>query len=148
MESDLGAKCEEDYNKYPVEEGGGPLLFAIMMEKLVSRAEAATKYLQELVKGFKITSLQGENVSNAVSLIRGAHQRLSSINELPNNFKEELLKAMQTTSTQEFNQVFLVLETQKKINDQLPEAYRQRELTIDQILSLAETTYLNQVFNK
>jgi hypothetical protein len=80
-----------------------------------------------------------------VSLIRGAHQHLSSINKLPNDFNEELLKVMQTTSTQELNQVFSVLETQKKINDQLPEAYRQRELTIDQILSLAETTYLNLV---
>ena len=48
------------------------MFFIIMIEKLLSNTEEATATLQNRVKNFKMTTLPGEDVSRAVSLLKGA----------------------------------------------------------------------------
>lgn len=84
----LWEKSFEEYEEYDLEQRGGPLIFIIMMKKLQSDTDNAVQYLISSVKNMKISSIEGENVSRAVSLVRGAYKRLKSVgtNKVPEEF--------------------------------------------------------------
>ena len=115
VEPDLFGKVIETYRSYPVDQQGGPLFFVLMMNQLLSNTESAALHLQKRLKDLSLATIPGENVSKAVSLARGAIDRLQSISKVPDDVVMILLRIFQTSSVDEFNNVFKLLETQRAL---------------------------------
>ena len=144
----LWTKVYERYKRYKTEQQGGPLLFVIMMKLLVTHTEQATKTLVDTVENLKISKVRGENVSKIVSLILGAHERLEAIANVPDDFSKTVLKVLQTSSVDQFNKVFELIESQARIAGALsrstPSTKAQFEIpSVEALLDLAEQEYLS-----
>ena len=148
MKNSLWTKVYERYKRYKTEQQGGPLLFVIMMKLLVTHTEQATKNLVDTVENLKISKVRGENVSKIVSLILGAHERLEAISNVPDDFSKTVLKVLQTSSVDQFNKVFELIESQARIAGALtrstPSTQAQFQIpSVEALLDLAEQEYLS-----
>jgi hypothetical protein len=76
IDDSLLGKCFETYLDYPSEQRGGPLLFRIMIDKVQTTTATAVEYILKTIIHMKVNEIKGENVSNAVSLIRGGLSRV------------------------------------------------------------------------
>jgi hypothetical protein len=110
VSEDLWMKVSETYEGYAAGEQGGPLFFILMMNYLLSDTEEAASSLVKKVKNFQVNKVVGEDISKIVSLLRGAINRLTSIHKLPDDIVKILLQVFQTTSSEEFNSTFNLLE--------------------------------------
>jgi hypothetical protein len=109
----LLSKCMEDYETYADANRGGPLLFAIMIGHLQSNTTSNVDYLRKLIADMRIDSIDGEDVGKVVSLLRSAIKRLTHVkdpvtgqNSLPPDLPLTVVKLLQTTSVDSFNQYF------------------------------------------
>ena len=103
------------------------------------------------VKSFEITSLPGEDVTRAVSLLKGAIRRLIHVKRKKTGKDDEwfvevtrqVIKVMQTSSVDEFNNLFSQLEQQRLITQVLQKTGTSKHtITYDQVFQLAEQKYL------
>ena len=153
VSEELWEKTFETYDDYAPQYKGGPLFFIIMIGKLLSNTEEATITLQNRIKNFKITTLPGEDVSRAVSLLKGAIRRLAHIKRKKirvdidwfAEITRQIIKVMQTTSVDEFNEVFKTLDRDRFIDNVMLDSNQssQRVLTYERIFRLAETKYID-----
>ena len=97
----LSVKAKEKYLRFPPEQRGGDLFLRIMLELLQVNNCEAVHYLIKLVKGIKISEIEGENVSTAVSTIWAAVDRLKSIidpatnrDSLPDDFEDTIIQVL------------------------------------------------------
>jgi len=74
----LKKKVMEYLINVPSIEKGGPLFFKVMMTIITSNTEEAIRTLTQKVSTFNITSIQGKNITTAVSQLRGAYRCLMS----------------------------------------------------------------------
>lgn len=150
MTPKLFDKCFEQYESYPEVQRGGPLLFIIMMKLLVSHSEDAVTHLKVMIKKLKISDFQGENVSRVVSLLRGTYKHLRFIKKVPEDFNNQVLKILQTSSVPKFNDYFA--HHQKTMRMAKDVAVLKRldydpddHASIDILFRLAETEYKSLV---
>lgn len=142
MKKGLLEKCMEQYQAYPEEERGGPLLFVIMMKLLVSNTEMANDHLKEMVKNLKISDYQGEDVPRVVSLLRWAYMRFKRNNTIPEHFDKTVLDVLQTSSVQEFTDIFKQIKLNTTIAERMPWAQNtSKTYAVEDLLKLAETSY-------
>ena len=142
MKKGLLEKCMEQYQAYPEEERGGPLLFVIMMKLLVSNTEMANDHLKEMVKNLKISDYQGEDVPRVVSLLRWVYMRFKRNNTIPEHFDKTVLDVLQTSSVQEFTDIFKQIKLNTTIAERMPWAQNtNKTYTVEDLLKLAETSY-------
>ena len=139
MTPKLFDKFFEKYEAYPERQKGGPLLFIIMMEELVTNSEQATTYLKKMVTTLKIRDFQGENVSRVASLIRGVHKHLKFIGKVPEDFPSVLIKIFQTSSVPTFNRTFEHMEERVRYEKSVDRKAEYPE--IEAILKQAELRY-------
>ena len=151
VSEELYEKAFETYDEFSSVEKGGPLFFIIMMNLLLSNTEEAAATLQERVKSFKLTNLPGEDISRAVSLLKGAIRRLIHVKRKKSGKDDEwfteitrqVIKIMQTSSVDEFNNLFAQLEQQRLITQVLHKTGTTKPIvTYDQVFQLAEQKYL------
>ena len=146
VEDSLQSKVKETYLKYPVEQKGGPLFFKIMIDILQNNSSEAAKYLISTVKDIKISNYDGENVEQVVSLIRGATSRLENLLDdkgktaIPEDFVDDLIDILQTTSVSEFNELFSHYSRSTKLTNFISGAKVQKP-SISNILKFAEEQY-------
>lgn len=136
----LWEKCMEAYEEYPTEEQGGPLMFLIMIKKLVIDNESAVTYLKTKVEKMKLSDFEGEDVGRAVSLLLGAYKRLRALDKVPDDLPKKLIKIFQTSSNAKFNELFSHLETRAEIDEKL--SGKANWPSVDSLLKLAESSYL------
>ena len=110
-EPTLWSKAFEDHEEYKPFQQGGPLIFLCILKRIMAMSEASISYLQLRVKELKLSDLPGENVDDAVSLIKSTHKILSQVstdtrNYVPDDFNETLLKVFQTSTCDAFNKTF------------------------------------------
>jgi len=115
-------------------QGGGPLYFWHMMQLITSSSEQAAVTLIDRINTMKISSLPGENVLRAVSLLRSAIIRLRLIKKLPTDARKRILAVFQTTSVVEFNEIFRIIDITSKFSSTTP-------ITIEAILTIAEEQF-------
>ena len=111
---------------------GGPLFFYLMMQIIIRTTNEATRKLIERIKKLNISKIRGENVLQATSLIRGAITRLG--NKVPNDIDDIVLKIYQTTSYSHFNEIFKLMELNKRMQSTV-------NYTIQEITSIANSNY-------
>jgi len=151
VSEELYEKAFETYDEFSSTEKGGPLFFIIMINLLLSNTEEAAATLQERVKAFKLTNLPGEDIPRAVSLLKGAIRRLIHVkrkkigkdDEWFAEITRQVIKIMQTSSVDDFNNLFAQLEQQRLITQVLQKTGASKQsLTYDQVFQLAEQKYL------
>ena len=113
---DLWTKTTEEYELFSDAQKGGPLFFILLIGNLLSNTREAAKSLEHKIGCYKLSNHKGEDVSVAVSHLRGALNRLMHIkqykatNEQHKEFfmdmYSKLLKVFQTSSVMEFNNIF------------------------------------------
>ena len=149
VEEGLQTKVLETYLTYPPKQRGGPLFFKIMIDILQNNSSKAAKYLVQKVKDIKITNYAGENVSSVVSLIRGATNRLSNLEdkhgktEIPEDFVNDIIKIFTTSSNKEFNDIFEYYQRKTKV-DEFESGKKAKKMSILSVLKFAEEQY--QIF--
>ena len=72
-------KTNEEYELFDDNQKGGPLFFILMIGNLLSNTREAAKSLEYKITNYKLTEQKGEDVSVAVSHLRGAMNRLIHI---------------------------------------------------------------------
>jgi hypothetical protein len=141
----LWEKTFEKYDQYSASERGGPLFFILMLNVLLSNTAEAARTLETRVKNFKITSLRGEDIDRAVSLLRGALKRLNHIKKADATWKEDMtitiLKVLQTTSVDKFNAIFEGIERERLVNEVLQQTGQKTAYNFEALFSLAGVAY-------
>jgi len=136
-ESSLRDKVMEQTLGIDKREMGGPTFFAIMMKVIVSLSEEGMRAMIEKIRMMKIRDIQGENVEDAVGLLRVSIGRLSNMNKVPVNLIKQLTTIFQTTSVDRFNRLFENVESTIRL--------KVATFTADDLLDLAEGTYREYV---
>jgi hypothetical protein len=88
---------------FTLEEGGGPLTFAIMIDKCINLSEEAIEALKTSITSYDIKNVKGENVSTVCRRFLYALKRLKSNNAITPSLLKSLFKVFQTTSVPDFN---------------------------------------------
>ena len=114
-------------------EMGGPTYFAIMMKVITTMSEEGVRAMIDKIRLMKISDIQGENVAQAVSLLRGAIARLKNLNKLPQDILKQLITIFQTTSVEKFNRLFEAVDSSMRLGV--------GSFDVDGVLDLAEGTY-------
>ena len=108
---DLWRSCIEDYNSYAADMQGGPLMLFLLLQKIFGVGEPTLVELTSQIRAFKLTSLVGENVDEAVEIILAVKDifeqcSLGGTNWVPRDLDETGVKIFQTSSCAEFNEIF------------------------------------------
>jgi hypothetical protein len=147
ISEDQWMKISETYEGFNTGEQGGPLFFILMMNHLLSDTEEAASSLLKKVKTFQIKKVIGEDISKVTSLLRGAINCLTSIHKLPDDIIKILLIVFQTTSVDDFNATFNLLEKQRKQSAVLRQTGASTGITAADIFTLAESEYRDMLLD-
>ncbi len=133
-DEDLRIKVLERLRKFPDVEQGSALYFYVMVRLIQTDVEHAARGLLLRLEKMTLRSLSGENIFTACSLIQGVLDRLRSIRKCPDDIDKTILTIMQTSSVDDFNDVFRTLSH----NNLLDVGVKK---TPEEILGLAERVY-------
>ena len=144
-EDKLWSKSLEEYEKFTPLQQGGPLTLFILLRRIQDSSEASIDAVKTRIKNLKISSLPGEDVDTAVSLIKSSYEALKnasteSHNYVPDDFAETLLEVFQTTTVSEFNLAFKE-EATKARNHADKYGGQPTWPSVDEITSLATNKY-------
>ena len=111
----LWNKCLEDYEEFHPIQRGGPLMLFLILKRIQDTSESALETFKKQVRKLKISSIKGEDVDVAVSLIKSTYKILTGASTadrsyVPDDFNQTVVKVFQTTSVRDFNQTFKDLE--------------------------------------
>ena len=93
-------------NNYSSSEQGGPLTFAIMVDKVINLSEGAIEGMTMYLKEYKINKTPREDIEKICKRFRFALRRLENNGPLTKDIVTSLFKMFQTTSVEEFNTMF------------------------------------------
>lgn len=104
-------KCLEEYDRYHPLQQGGPLMLSLILKKINSGTEQQLDYLKHKAKSLRISSLEGENVDKAISLLNAALNTFKSastksLDRKPIEWEKDLISIFQTSTVSSFNNLF------------------------------------------
>jgi hypothetical protein len=110
-EESLWNKCYERYEEFEPMQQGGPLMAFLILKLIQDSSEKALEHLKAQLETLKISSIPGEDVEVAVSLIKATHRVLKCASSktksyVPSDFSRTVFIVFQTTSVHEFNLLF------------------------------------------
>lgn len=111
--------CDDEMKHYlmsrlcllPPEQHGGPTLFMMLVEQIVSNNEYLSRALITRLNSFKITMIPGENIEQAAAFIKTVCHRLDSCQKLPSDAERIVFDIMLTCTVDRFKQHFYTLES-------------------------------------
>ena len=124
---------------------GDALMAYLIFQRIQDSSEQALELLRDQLSSLNISKLPGEDVEQAVSLVKSTYKVLkcaSSKNRtyLPNDFAKTVFHLFQTTSVPDFNEIFhtqyVSIQTQADLHGTQP-----RWPAVTSIISLATNTY-------
>lgn len=141
----LFQKCLEDYDRYHPFQQGGPLMFSLILKKISSGTEQQLDYLKSKAEKIRISSLEGENVDKAISLLDAALNTFKSastktLNRKPIEWEKNLVSIFQTSSNSTFNQLFRKLQNDVRQDADMSGGQPQWP-SHERIIRLASATY-------
>ena len=106
MEPDLSNSVISTLNHdFDAGQIGGPLTFAVMIDKCINLSENAIEALAKSIENFDIKTVPGENIETVVSRFKYAFKRLDNNNAVTTSLTKSLFKVFQTTSVSDFNEL-------------------------------------------
>ena len=145
IQESLYQQISQEYDKFHPMQQGGTLMFIMALLEIYNSSEQCMEYLKAKVVALKLTSIEGENVKEAVGLLNSAYEAFTSasteqVNRIPVDWSKDIIAVMQTSSVPEFNETFKDEEKtarrQADKNGGQPEWPEHKEL-----MRLATTTY-------
>ena len=122
--------------EYTPSQIGGPLTFAVMIDKVINLSETAIDAMTTSIRNYSLANVDGENVEVVSRRLRYALKRLENNDSLSNDLIRSLFKVFQTSSNNHFNT--LMQQWQCSIeNEVVPKPSYQ------QILNKATSHYAN-----
>lgn len=106
FELELKDKVNEKMFTVPKTDQGGPLVYYYAMDIIMSTSEDSIRAMISRITRMTINRIEGENISKAVSQLRSAILRLKTAGKTPSDIIDKLLDIFQTSSVQEFNELF------------------------------------------
>ena len=103
LQESVHATIEE---KYPISQQGGPLTFAVMIDKVINLSEGAIEAMIKHLKEYDIKKCTGEDVEKVCRRFKYALKRLENNGSLSKDIVSGLFKTFQTTSVEDFNAMF------------------------------------------
>ena len=107
----LREKLEETTIEYPTQHRTGPVYFVLMSKLILSSTPLSMRAVIRKLEDVKLPDFSGENVKDAISLIRGAVGLLRNNNSLPSDIVDIAFKIMKSSSTSEFNTHVTTMKT-------------------------------------
>ena len=107
----LWNKCMERYEEYHPMEQGGPLMAFLILQRIQDSSEQALDHLKDQLKNLDISTLPGEDVDQAVSLIKSTYHVLqcsstTTRSYVPLDLVKTVFHVFQTSTVPEFTQAF------------------------------------------
>jgi hypothetical protein len=113
MDEVLCGQCLEECEKYSDICRGGPLLFIICIHKINKVNAQYRDNMWTQVKQLEIRKVQGEDVNHVVSLLNAAYATFRAVSTdkdgmscVPQDWSEQVIKILQTSSVSKFNEIF------------------------------------------
>ena len=108
---ELWAKALEDCQDFSGVQQGGPLMFYLVMRHILNISEASILALVAQMKAIKINKIVGEDVEEAVGTVKATLKVLTQCstdvrNFVPDDIEVSVLQIFQTSSLDEFNEIF------------------------------------------
>jgi hypothetical protein len=120
---ELWLEHKDEYNSYPSEGKGGPLLLYLMIHHLIAANDSIAITLSRKTDTVKISANIGEDVGEAITHLRAIVRRLqhmrrrdasgNEIDLVPLDLTKRLYSVFQTSSNTEFNGLFHNLYTRE-----------------------------------
>ena len=141
----LWNKALEDMQDYPHSAHGGPLMFVLIMRRIQDSSAMAIDHVLKQIRNLKISDILGEDVDEAVSMIRSVYNLMLNTsterhNYVPDDFPRTVLTIFQTSSVAEFNKIF-----EDEERDVIRQSYKQNGRlefpTVQATLLLASNLY-------
>jgi len=104
---------------------------------IISNTEEAICALTSRPSAFKVSYIQGENISKPVSQLRGEYCRLIIPNKVPQDISHYLINIFRKTSVKEFNSTFKTMKDNIIIENM--------NFAPEDILHIAELAYKEMV---
>jgi hypothetical protein len=115
------------------QEIGGLLALYYVRQAVIQASQEYAEQLVDDLKNFKVSDVVGENVDEAVRILRHTVAILRAANQLPANMAKKLMYVFQRTSVPSFNAVFDVWYNTSTIADVFP--------TMEEVLIRAVSVY-------
>jgi hypothetical protein len=116
---------------------GGPITFLLIINKLSSLTSDGLYDLYKHIQSLNIKNYDGEHIPSVTKEIHLALKRLESCSKdqfvLPPTMMDDLIKVLQTTSCEQFNNTFKTLKIHQNVFGQ--------KLMSTELLELADKTY-------
>ena len=104
---------------------GGPLTFAIMIDKIINLSEIAIEGMISHIKQYEIKSVPGENVEKICRRFQYALKRLENNGSLSRDLITALFKVFQTTTVTEYNELFKLWKRSLDLTGETRPTYQQ-----------------------
>ena len=107
----LFALCRDQYDEFHPMEQGGPLMFYLILHRIQDSSEQALDQLKIQLEALDISTIPGEDVDQAVTLIKSTYRVLKCSSTptrtyIPIDFVKTIFKIMQTPTVVEFTSLF------------------------------------------
>jgi hypothetical protein len=108
IDTELMTALQQQYDKFPEIQRGGPLLFALLMKSILHTNDSTVKVLTDQIKKFTLKSQPGEDVDRATATLRAVTNHIYHAKDkaLPESHVDIILDVLQTSSTPAFNEHF------------------------------------------
>lgn len=129
----LGEKLEENANNLRLPHRTGPVYLVMLYQVVLSSTPVSMRAVTRRLESLKLGDFDGENVKNAVSLIRGAIGLLQNNNALPPDIVDIIFRIMKTSSTADFNTPVSLMRSNHDLN--------LMRMTVDQLVHELQKKY-------
>ena len=135
----LRDKIEETAQTFSSAHKTGPVYFVLLYKLVLSSTPVSMRAVVSRLEKLKLTDFEGENVKNAVSLVRGAVGLLENNRAVPSDMVNIAFRIMRTSSTIEFNTHVNTMRTNHELNV--------KKVTLDELLLNLQNKYTELTFN-
>lgn len=126
MEADLRDEVTSTLkHDYPADQHGGPLTFAVMIDKVINLSPSAISTMKRTLREFKISSVPGEDINIVVRRFLYALKRLESNNSVDAELINDLYKVFQTSSVKDFNDQVELMERMSRGSRGVTRSYKE-----------------------
>ena len=144
-DEELWLKCLEKYEDFEPSQQGGPLMLILVLQRIQDRSEQTLDFLKKRVSNLNISKLKGEDVEQAVRLIKSTYKVLKCSSTehrsyVPRDFTKVAFCVLQTTTVDEFNYIFRDLERDVQVKADMA-GVQPSWPSITKVINLATTTH-------
>jgi len=105
----LFLRCREQYDEFEPVQQGGPLLLLLVLKAIQDSSDQALEYLISQLKILKISKLPGEDIEQAVTLIKSTYRVLKSSSTdnrtyVPADFPKLVYNILMTCTVKDFTE--------------------------------------------